>query len=104
MFIGKQGGWRNLAIASVALELVAYHPIDEIHKVDCPVLLIAGSSDRMTPPDVVKKGKVKLGRQAKYVEVPGRTHINLYEAPGLVEDIMLPFLHHVLVGGMKEFD
>jgi len=131
------GGWRNVAVASVALQvrplplqparlaaprcrtltsdrplnafllsqLAAYHPIDFITSTApaCPVLLVVGSADTLTPPSVVRAGKARLGPRARYVEVPGATHVSLYETPGLAEDIIVPFLREAL-SGRQDFD
>jgi len=47
--------------------------VDE-KKVDCPVLVIAGSQDKITPASVVKKIAVKYGHSSTYKEFPNHAH------------------------------
>jgi pimeloyl-ACP methyl ester carboxylesterase len=47
--------------------------VDE-KKVDCPVLVIAGSQDKITPASVVKNVARKYGAQATYKEFPDHAH------------------------------
>lgn len=43
-------------------------------KVTCPVLVIAGSEDRITPASVVKKVHKKYGNVSTYRELSGHAH------------------------------
>ena len=47
--------------------------VDE-SKVTCPVLAIAGSEDRITPPAVVKKTANKYGAVSTFKEFPNHSH------------------------------
>jgi pimeloyl-ACP methyl ester carboxylesterase len=58
--------------------------VDE-SKITCPVLVIAGTEDRLTPPSVVRKIAAKYGRDSTYREFAGHAHWVLGE-PGW-EDI-----------------
>lgn len=54
-------------------------------RVTCPVLMIEGTEDRITPPFVVRKVARRYGDRATYREVPGHAH-RLIDEPGW-EDI-----------------
>jgi pimeloyl-ACP methyl ester carboxylesterase len=43
-------------------------------KVTCPVLLIAGSEDRINPPGTVKRVAALYGERAQYEKMPGMSH------------------------------
>lgn len=43
-------------------------------RVHCPVLVLAGADDRITPPSVVRKVARKYKRTSTYRELPGRGH------------------------------
>ncbi|MFH1139517.1 MAG: alpha/beta hydrolase [Pseudomonadota bacterium] len=47
--------------------------IDEA-KVTCPVLVVSGAEDRITPASVVKKVAQKYGRVSTYMEFPNHAH------------------------------
>ncbi|MFK7778656.1 MAG: alpha/beta fold hydrolase [Gimesia sp.] len=56
-----------------------------------PTLLIVGSEDRLTPPDVMKPMTSQL-ENAEYCEVPGAGHMSPMEAPTFVNEAMEAFL------------
>jgi len=56
-----------------------------------PTLLIVGSEDRLTPPQVMKPMSSQLA-DAEYCEVPGAGHMSPMEAPIFVNEAMEAFL------------
>eukprot|EP00775_Hariotina_reticulata_P009556 gene9556-9718_t len=64
----KQGGWRNLARCSLALEVSSYRPITLLHKIKAPVLFIAAAQDKLCPAAEVEKAAAKTPH-AKFVAV-----------------------------------
>lgn len=54
--------------------------VDE-HEVKCPVLVIAGTEDRITPASVVRKVARKYGPKTQYAEAKGHAHWLMVE-PG----------------------
>lgn len=48
---------------------------------NCPITLIAGGHDRMTPPKAARHLAGQLGEQTRLVELPGVGHAMLAEAP-----------------------
>jgi pimeloyl-ACP methyl ester carboxylesterase len=64
---------------------------DSATKVTCPVLLIAGSRDQMTPPKAAKSVADKLANR-KSVLVDGSGHDLMAEQPDAVLDALISFL------------
>ena len=71
--------------------------VDE-KKVTCPVLVIAGSEDRITPASVVKKVHEKYGDRSTYRELSGHAHWVVGE-PGW-EDVA-ELIHEWLIQNIK---
>ncbi len=57
----------------------------------CPTLLVGGSEDGSTPPDVVR-GLADLIKGAQYHEIAGAGHLPCVEAPAVWAAIVAPFL------------
>jgi pimeloyl-ACP methyl ester carboxylesterase len=76
---------------------------DGAAKVTCPVLLIAGSRDQMTPPKAAKAIADKLANRQSVV-VDGSGHDLMAEQPDAVLDALISFLIRLEPGsaGLKE--
>jgi hypothetical protein len=48
-------------LARLALETSSYSPMDHLHRVAAPVLLVAAAYDTLCPPEVVRAAAEKLG-------------------------------------------
>jgi pimeloyl-ACP methyl ester carboxylesterase len=60
----------------------AYRPtVETFTRPDCPVTLIAGGHDRMTPLKAAYRLAAQLGDKTRLVELPGVGHAMLAEAP-----------------------
>ncbi len=70
--------------------------VDE-SRIGCPVLVVAGAEDRITPASVVRKVALKYGKRATYREFPNHAHWVLGE-PGRQEivEYVEAWLHSVL--------
>ncbi len=75
--------------------------VDE-SKVTCPVLVVAGTEDRITPASVVRKVADKYKAVSTYKEFPDHAHWVIGE-PGWQEiaEHVSDWLNHVLSGGHK---
>ena len=71
-------------------------------KVTCPVLVVAGTEDRITPASVVRKVADKYKAVSTYKEFPDHAHWVIGE-PGWQEiaEHVSDWLNHVLSGGHK---
>jgi len=66
-------------------------------KVTCPVLIVAGSEDRITPVSVIRKVQNKYKTVSTYKEFPNHAHWVIGE-PGwenIAEDV--PLLHRIAI-------
>lgn len=57
----------------------------------CPTLVVAGSEDGATPPDLVE-GTARLIPGARFAVIPGAGHLPMIEAPGALAALLTPFL------------
>lgn len=86
------GGWQNMVAARMVFGYATYHPMGQLPGgTRCPVHMVAGLQDTLTPLHTIKHAAQQLGPIASVTALNG-THITLYEAPGLIPD-MLQFLH-----------
>lgn len=93
--IGAKGGWQNLILASFIWEFLTYHPIDYVHKIQCPTLLVGGTKDVLVPASHVKRGAANMeGHRTEYLEF-NAGHVGLYKEPLLVPK-MIDFLNRVV--------
>jgi pimeloyl-ACP methyl ester carboxylesterase len=60
-------------------------------KISCPVLIITGTRDRMTPP-AAAQNLIRAIRQARTVELAGAGHALMAEQPDAVLDALIGFL------------
>ena len=63
----------------------------EAATIACPTLMIAGSEDGASPPDVVR-ATASLISGATYHEIPGAGHLPCVEAPQAWAAIVTPFV------------
>lgn len=91
-----QARWRNMTRAQVFLELPFYSPIRHAHKIQAPVLVIAGRNDCVTPPDAAQSAATRMP-QGRF-ELLESDHFQPF-AGDLFEQGMrmqLAFLHEVV--------
>lgn len=85
----------------VALKLVRgmhrFDPSDWLEEVDVPTLVVAGSEDTFSPPQLGEQ-LLTLLRDAELITVVGGTHATLIEYPHEVHDAVSDFLHRRLDG------
>jgi len=67
---------------------------DRVAEIDCPTLVIGGSHDGASPPDLVRAGAERIAR-ARYVEFDGIGHLPPIEAPGRFTDQLNTFLGEI---------
>jgi len=83
---------RNAAHVSGVLEMMAAWDLPslerELHRLDVPVCLVAGSNDRAVPPDEAHRLERWLP-QAEVERLPGLGHLAHEEAPAKVAEIIL---------------
>jgi pimeloyl-ACP methyl ester carboxylesterase len=86
------GAMAGPAPAGMGLKLrqTAY-PMDNVHKLNAPVLFVVGGDDPIFPPAVIRSvaGEVK---GARVVEIPGTGHSPYFEKPQPWNDAVLAFL------------
>lgn len=91
-----QARWRNITRAQVFLELPFYSPIRHAHRIQAPVLVIAGRNDCVTPPDAARSAATRMP-QGRFELLDG-DHFQPF-AGDLFEQGMrmqLAFLHEVV--------
>lgn len=72
-----------------------YHPLEDISPgLTCPVLMVAGANDTVTPVSTITKAAAAVGANAT-VKVLTGTHITLYSQPDLTTE-MLEFLEQTV--------
>jgi len=64
---------------------------DRLTDIKVPTLLIVGSEDQLTPPEVMKNMSAQIPH-VKYIEVPDAGHMSPMEAPDFVNQAMEEFL------------
>eukprot|EP00879_Flechtneria_rotunda_P013432 GHRR01014025.1.p1 GENE.GHRR01014025.1~~GHRR01014025.1.p1 ORF type:complete len:351 (+),score=133.40 GHRR01014025.1:659-1711(+) len=82
-----QGGWQNLARASLVWELFIhkYSPIKAVPDITCPIMFVAATEDVLCPVDQVYKA-VKLAKRGQLLSREC-THFELYRGK-LFEDLV----------------
>lgn len=93
----KIGAARSLAATPTQVlhsDLLACSRFDvsaRLSEIACPVLLVSGEKDRMTPPRLARELAAGL-QGSRYVELLGRGHFVMQEAPGEVQTLLEGFL------------
>ena len=72
--------WRNEVCARTALEVAFNRPITFAPRVRCPLLLQAGTADRIAPLASARRAAAKAGARAELREYP-IDHIDVYTEP-----------------------
>lgn len=62
--------WRNEVCARTALEVALNRPTTKAPKIKCPVLIQAGSDDRVAPPAAIRKTARRTGGPTTLLEYP----------------------------------
>ena len=63
----------------------------ELSRLEVPVLAIAGGDDRLWPP-ARARAEVATIPEARFEVIPGTAHLSAFEAPELVNPILIDFL------------
>lgn len=77
----------------MALQRPDYRPM--LHAVRCPTLVVAGTEDRLCPPEVQQALHAALPNCALHM-IPGSGHLALVEKPGEVAAAVAAWVHTVL--------
>ena len=94
-----QAQWREIMVATppegvaAALEALAARPdsIATLESATCPVLIVAGEHDEITPPDDARR--MQQAAPGSRLEVlPGAGHMSVVECPERFVEILNPFL------------
>ena len=67
---------------------------EDLHKISCPVLLIASQQDHITPPEEQEYLRDHIPG-AELVLLPRTGHASFYERPNLFISIMMGFVNHL---------
>lgn len=67
---------------------------DRVAEIACPTLVIGGSHDGASPPDLVRSGAERIA-QARYIELDGIGHLPPIEAPRQFADHVTSFLTEI---------
>lgn len=73
--------WRNELCARTALEAGLNRPIRFASRVGCPLLVQAGTSDTICPPQAARRAAAKAGARGELREYPV-DHLDVYAGPG----------------------
>lgn len=96
-------GYINEACARIAIRMDKCRPIQQMDKINCPVLLQICDLDITNPPAVVKKAEEKLGTLVRVIHYP-IDHFDIYQGDRLdkaIADQFSFFQQHLLE---KPFD
>ncbi|KAF5840891.1 hypothetical protein DUNSADRAFT_15259 [Dunaliella salina] len=91
------GKWQNLGAARMLFSYPFYRPLKDAAGLTCPILMVAGRHDLITPEHSIRRAARILaravGEQNVTVVALDGTHISLYKSPMLLPT-MLDFLAH----------
>ena len=83
----------NTALQAAAWEMIADYSVDsELHRINCPTLILVGDQDGNTPPQASELLAKLIPRSELHV-IPGAGHMLPFEAPNVVNEHLLAFLH-----------
>ena len=88
----------NEGCARIAIRIDKYRPVNQLGKVNCPVLLQVGDQDMATPAKVVSRARRLLGQHAEVIHYP-IDHFDFYRGENLeqaVNDQVRFFKSHLL--------
>ena len=74
--------WRNEVCARTALEVAFNRPIRFAPRINCPLLVQAGTHDSITPPAAARRAAKKAGTRGELREYPV-DHVDVYSCPAL---------------------
>lgn len=75
----------------------ALRPVDHIGALSCPVLVMAGSEDRLTPKEETKRLFQAAGERKQLIFFEGAGHVDLYQFdPNRYTELLLDFLEEHL--------
>jgi 3-oxoadipate enol-lactonase len=82
----------NTALQAAAWEMIADYSVDsELHRINCPTLILVGDQDGNTPPQASEL-LAKLILRSELHVIPGAGHMLPFEAPNVVNEHLLAFL------------
>jgi 3-oxoadipate enol-lactonase len=82
----------NTALQAAAWEMIADYSVDsELHRINCPTLILVGDQDGNTPPQASELLAKLIPRSELHV-IPGAGHMLPFEAPNVVNEHLLAFL------------
>lgn len=93
----SQGGWQNLGTASMLLSAWRYNPVNHLTRIQCPVLLIAGTKDSVCLIESVRNAAQVLGPKATLLERP-HGHFELHKKgadPELIKPVVQFLCKHL---------
>lgn len=72
------GGWQNRMLARVLADIDAFVPMQQISKINCPILFIAGRNDDMVPQRFVEEAFASALSPHKHLLILDCGHFDLY--------------------------
>jgi 3-oxoadipate enol-lactonase len=82
----------NTALQAAAWEMIADYSVDsELHRINCPTLILVGDQDGNTPPQASEL-LAKLILRSELHVISGAGHMLPFEAPIVVNEHLLAFL------------
>ncbi len=92
---------RQNPIGMIQAQMAAAMRIDQtdhLHKITIPCLVMGGTWDAITPPEMMKIWQSKIGR-SRWVEIPNAGHLSPMEAPDQVNQAIGSFITEITSAG-----
>ena len=97
----RQGGWRNIVLARLLLEMPSYSPAAHFGRVTCPVFFRVALRDHLCPRDLIVEAAAAL-KGGYELQERDETHLTAH-ATGVLPDEIAPVIaflrRHLVEGG-----